>query len=165
MRHWISDTHFGHANIIPHCKRPYANVDEMDADMIAKWNGVIGKDDEVIHLGDFCLDPKEVKRYLGLLNGRVTLILGNHDESLQKMLACGFANVYQDFMFRVGNKKCFAMHRPKPLTGYNAGKWILAGHTHDKTPKVDKVNRIINLSVEHHNYTPVAETELIKLMR
>ena len=142
----------------------FADVDEMDAALIANWNMVVGKDDEVIHLGDFCLDPKQVKKYLSLLNGHVTLILGNHDGSLQQMLESGFANVYQNFTFVLSGKKCFAMHRPKALTGYNIGKWRLAGHTHDKTPKVDKDNKIINLSVEHHNYTPVSEAELVRLM-
>lgn len=165
MRFWISDTHFGHANIISHCNRPFADVNEMDAAMISNWNRVVGKDDDVIHLGDFCLDYKLAKQYLSQLNGRVILVLGNHDGSLQQMTESGFFKVYQDFMFVLSGRKCFAMHRPKPLTGYNTGKWIVHGHVHDKAPKVDKSNKMINLSVEQWGYTPVAEAELVKLMR
>ena len=33
-----SDSHFYHENIIKYCNRPYSSVDEMNADMIEKWN-------------------------------------------------------------------------------------------------------------------------------
>ena len=43
----ISDTHFYHDRIIEYCNRPYANAVEMNEDMIAKWNAVVGKDDVI----------------------------------------------------------------------------------------------------------------------
>lgn len=30
MRWWTSDHHFGHANIIKYCNRPFADTDEMN---------------------------------------------------------------------------------------------------------------------------------------
>lgn len=38
MKFYISDTHFFHFNIIRLCNRPYSSVEEMNEDMIAKWN-------------------------------------------------------------------------------------------------------------------------------
>ena len=51
---FTSDTHFYHANIINFCKRPFANVETMNEALIENWNAVVGVDDIVFHLGDFC---------------------------------------------------------------------------------------------------------------
>ena len=47
---------------------------------IVHWNSVIGKDDTVFHLGDFCLGgAAEWTKILDRLNGKIYLIMGNHD--------------------------------------------------------------------------------------
>ena len=52
---FTSDTHFNHANILKLCNRPFKSVEEMYETMIANWNCVVGMDNDVFHLGDFCL--------------------------------------------------------------------------------------------------------------
>ena len=39
---FTSDLHIGHANIIRFCNRPYADVNEMNADLIRRYNEVVG---------------------------------------------------------------------------------------------------------------------------
>lgn len=34
---FISDTHFGHENIIRFCGRPFRDVEEMNAELIRRW--------------------------------------------------------------------------------------------------------------------------------
>ncbi len=63
---FTSDTHFNHANIIRFCNRPFKDVEQMNEVMIANWNNVIGKDDTVFHLGDFCLGAAEWTKILDL---------------------------------------------------------------------------------------------------
>ena len=51
---YISDLHFGHANIIKIDKRPFSDVEEMNQKMIENWNNKVKSDDWVYILGDFC---------------------------------------------------------------------------------------------------------------
>src|SRR5258708_12137402 len=79
--YFTSDTHFGHANIIRYCDRPFATVEEMDEAMIANWNAVVGRGDDVWHLGDFgwSRDATRIRSIFHQLNGRKRLVIGNHD--------------------------------------------------------------------------------------
>ena len=52
---FTSDTHFNHTNIIRFCNRPFKDVTHMNETIIANWNSVVGPDDIIFHLGDFCL--------------------------------------------------------------------------------------------------------------
>lgn len=75
-----SDHHFGHARIIELAERPFSCLAEMDEALISKWNGAVGRDDVVLHLGDLALGKREES--IGItaaLNGRKFLVPGNHD--------------------------------------------------------------------------------------
>ncbi len=55
--------------------------------MAEKWNKKVGKDDMVIHLGDFALGNKEkVKETRERLNGTIILIKGNHDKVNERFM-------------------------------------------------------------------------------
>lgn len=75
----VSDTHFGHEKLLE--LRGFSSVDEMNKAIIDKWNKLIDKEDRVIHLGDFAVGMKEddIEKIISRLNGKITLILGNHD--------------------------------------------------------------------------------------
>ena len=48
MTTWFTaDTHFGHTNIIKYYSRPFATEREMDEVLIANWNAIVQKNDEV----------------------------------------------------------------------------------------------------------------------
>lgn len=54
MAVWFTaDTHFGHANIIRYCKRPFASAAEMDEVLLRHINERVGVEDVLYHLGDF----------------------------------------------------------------------------------------------------------------
>jgi hypothetical protein len=48
---FTSDHHFGHRGILRYCARPFADTDEMDSHLIARWNDRIGAEDVVFLLG------------------------------------------------------------------------------------------------------------------
>ena len=77
---YISDTHFGHQNIIKLDNRPFKDCDQMENVLVMNWNNNVTSEDTVYILGDFCwLDGQEWDRILNRLNGHKILIKGNHD--------------------------------------------------------------------------------------
>jgi calcineurin-like phosphoesterase family protein len=94
----ISDTHFGHVNIIKYGDRPYKHVDEMNEDMLQKWNAVVSPQDKVYHLGDVYMG-KMNDHFLTRLNGKKRLILGNHDNGKDQNLWKAFQKIDMWRMF------------------------------------------------------------------
>src|SRR5580658_1871636 len=61
---FTSDFHLGHRNIIRYCSRPFASVEEMDAAILANLNELVGANDVLYFLGDFCLGgPDQARQY------------------------------------------------------------------------------------------------------
>lgn len=54
MATWFTaDLHLSHANIIRHCKRPFATTSLMNRALVENWNDRVGRDDTVYVLDDF----------------------------------------------------------------------------------------------------------------
>ena len=47
MIYYTSDLHLGHQNVIQHCSRPFVTADEMDEELIRRWNGGEGLETEL----------------------------------------------------------------------------------------------------------------------
>jgi calcineurin-like phosphoesterase family protein len=81
----VSDTHFGHAGVCRFTEedgvtkiRPWTDPDEMDKEMVRRWNDAVRPNDKVYHLGDVVINRKALP-ILHRLNGDKVLIRGNHD--------------------------------------------------------------------------------------
>ena len=94
---FVSDTHFGHKRLVTSCPthfdtcRRYETVDEMNADIMAKWNSQVSPDDYVVFLGDFLFGNWEsgetaAAALWNSLNGIKFFVRGNHDQSMHGVL-------------------------------------------------------------------------------
>lgn len=139
MAWFISDNHFNHAKIIEYCSRPFANAEEMNKYMIKQWNSVVGKHDQVYHLGDFALqcDKDFVENLINQLNGNIILILGNHDRhGKQWFIDCGFTEVYKNLKL----DNYLLTHRPQTLDKLKGSTINIHGHIHNYDRGLDKKN-------------------------
>lgn len=130
---FTSDTHFYHTNIIEFCKRPFMDIDDMNETLIANWNKAVGTDDIVFHLGDSCLGGSaKWNRPLDRLNGKICLILGNHDlRNFRKSYAERFESVAMQMNIEVDNQKiCLNHYSFLCYYGSYNGVWQLFGHVH-----------------------------------
>ena len=98
---FTSDTHFNHTNIIRFCDRPFGSTEEMNEKLIGNWNSVVGPDDIVFHLGDFCLGGSaEWTKVLDRLNGKIYLIISLLRRRLQRCMAVVWPCSYQKEQYR-----------------------------------------------------------------
>lgn len=129
---YISDTHFGHVNVIDFDKRPFKTVEEMDEAMIKSWQNVVTDNDVVHVLGDFSLyKGDKTLEILDVLPGEKILIKGNHDR-VSPQFAKRFSKVCDYLDFSDNGKRVILSHYP--LLFWNAqfrDSVHLYGHVHN----------------------------------
>ena len=155
----IGDLHLFHRNIIKYCDRPFEDVPKMNAQLITNWNKVVRADDKVIVVGDFALAGKEQIISVGnQLNGRKTLILGNHDgASLKTYFEAGFEIVSP---YPIVLEEFFIIsHYPQFVENQGLFANIYA-HVHNMVEYKDYTARTFCVSAERINYTPIDFEEI-----
>ena len=165
---FTSDTHFNHANIIKFCNRPFKDVEQMNEVMITNWNNAISKDDTVFHLGDFCLGgAAEWTKILDRLNGKIYLIMGNHDlKNIRQGFISRFEHVAMQMRIEIGKKRIYLCHYPFLCFegSYKDDVWQLFGHVHTRRSNsgID-AGRLqylyptqYDVGVDNNNFTPVS---------
>lgn len=173
---FTSDLHFGHQNILKFCNRPWETTEEMDEELIERWNSAVGKNDLVFNLGDFAFaKDSRWKELISRLNGIHYLVLGNHDvtrwpgNGIMRL----FAGVYQQLILKIDKRWVYLNHYPFLCYG---GSWrgpenavyALHGHVHsgpDCSGKdCDRLNILFpyqyDVGVDNNNYTPVSWEEV-----
>lgn len=167
MSIWVtSDNHFYHKNIIKYENRPYITVDEMNKDMIRKWNSKVKKNDTVIILGDFILsnDKKLASALIDKLHGKKCLICGNHDK-VSNLLAEKFEWVKSYFELKYEGTDFIMFHYPiKSWNKKHYGSIHLYGHVHSNNDGLyEESERAYNVGVDVNNFYPVLLKDIIKL--
>jgi len=150
---FTSDCHFGHANIIKHCQRPFASAAEMNEALISRWNAVVGQNDTVWVLGDIAFRQSN-GTFPGIfyrLKGIKHLIRGNHDND--EVLAQPWASVSDYKEINLHNKKLVLSHYPmRSWNGMFKGALHLYGHCHGN---IDDYSNCVDVGVDRWDYTPV----------
>ncbi len=179
---FTSDTHFGHTNVINYCNRPFKTKEEMNAALVKQWNKQVAKHDKVYHIGDFSLSPKVALEIFPRLNGKITLISGNHDSTfiahkkrgkfIRRYSEAG-VSTYSDAIYHElkDNTLVILSHLPYLQEGYDqrykefrpedTGNILLCGHLHGK---FKKNGRIIDVGIDAHGLKLLSEDEVIALI-
>ena len=157
---FTADTHFKHTKILEYTNRPFNDVDEMDSEMIYRWNSVVRKNDVVFHLGDFAFaSTLEIELLLSKLNGNIQFVPGNHDRQLLKVRnACILKPIHE-----IKIDECFLVLCHYPMISWNRsfhGSFMLHGHSHGATTYPYPNSRILDVGVDCHNFHPVSFEEI-----
>jgi len=174
MTLFTSDLHLGHNNIVNLCKRPFADVDEMDAVLIDNWNRKVKKNDVVYLTGDAVWDKKKVAFYMEQLSGKKILIAGNHDSTWIKREECQkyFDDIVPYLEVHLNGHPITMCHYPmlewrssreesKRKLGY-----LIHGHIHNRI--ADEYRQLflqfnaLNAGVDVNSFEPVTFDELVK---
>lgn len=177
-----SDTHFGHANIIKYSNRPFRHVDEMDEELIRRWNAKVPKDATVYHLGDFAFaNPKRVMDILHQLNGRIRFFPGNHDKWMLQSPEHGLGpkDKYLEIADMFEWFRPFSFHESKTEDGIKVvmchyafdvwnkshyDSWCLHGHSHGTLPPGRRIRMDVGVDC-HPNYEPFSYYEIRDRLR
>lgn len=179
MATWFTaDLHLGHERIIELCHRPFSDVDEMNREIIRRWNEVVESGDTVWVLGDVALGTiAETLPLVSQLSGEKILVPGNHDRCWEgnnrarpsdvlRYLDAGFARIMPGPLLHaegwlmshfpyVGDSQeedRYLDHRPE-----DRGQWLLHGHVHNEW----LVNgHQINVGVDQWDYYPVSRAQI-----
>jgi calcineurin-like phosphoesterase family protein len=154
----IADTHFGHKKILDFESesRPFANIEDHDAELVCRWNNVVRKKDTVWHLGDV-LFGRDAFNTLAMLNGVKKLVMGNHDRYPSEL----YLKYFNQIVGAIALKDCILTHIPVHPSQFSRFKANIHGHLHSST--LDD-NRYINVSAEQIGLAPILlDTILIRV--
>ena len=167
--YFISDTHFGHENILKftdgygHLFRGslFESVDHMNEYMIEKWNATVKPADKVYHLGDvFICSDADGEAVLKRLNGHKRMILGNHDKVTRNSPHFRY---FEKIMLWWPFENFIFSHIPlreNQFPIHNNSRLNVHGHIH-QNPPISPLH--YNVSVENIDYTPVHLDTLKKI--
>lgn len=178
---FTADSHFGHANIIRYCKRPWlqeGDLDEkgywknktialmrqkeMDRDLIINWNNTVGRKDTVYHLGDFCMgySAEDFKRYKWQLNGNIIFVQGNHDKAMLKAMDP------PPHLRKIGINGQTIILSHFALRVWDKShfdSWHLYGHSHGTLPGQGK-SIDVGVDTSYANYAPISFDKVKEIM-
>ena len=132
----------------------------MNDGLVERWNSVVGKDDTVIHLGDFSFGNRaKVEEAFSRLNGKIDLVLGNHDRlKVKDYYAIGFHRVY-DRPILFANFFILS-HAPVQWVKDGGVYCNVYGHVHDMEMYRTVTANTFCACVERHGYRPVPFREV-----
>lgn len=181
---FISDLHFGHANCLKFENRNFAaTVEEMDEELLRRFNEKGSSDDIVYVLGDLFWHNRDgyAAHILKQMNKQVFLIKGNHDSWIKdpgaRKLLAGLED-YKDMPVYLKDgtqKRVILSHYFIPqYNGHRYGAIHLHGHSH-KSEEAYNEQEIIawlrkkgqqiqsyNVGACYQNYTPMYLDEILE---
>ena len=164
-----ADPHFGHQGVCQFLRhdgtklRPFNYAEEMDVELIKRYNAVVRPNDKVYFLGDVAMRAKEMHRVLPQLNGDKVLIKGNHD--IFKM--DDYARHFRDIRGYHVMNGCLLSHIPVHTESLARFGCNIHGHLHYREVMQMPHNQLVDprylcVSVEHTDYAPILFEDALK---
>ena len=165
-----ADPHFGHQGVCKFLRedgtklRPFDNAEEMDVELIKRFNETVRPNDKVYFLGDVAMRAKELHRVMSQLNGDKVLIKGNHD--IFKM--SDYSRHFRDIRGYHVMNGCILSHIPIHEESLGRFGCNIHGHLHYREVMKNEIKKKIVdpryycVSVEHTDYRPILFEHALK---
>ena len=173
-----SDLHFNHDRAFVYEPRGFQSVEEMNEAIIERHNSKVSPEDEVYICGDLCLGGgglevmEENIALIERLNGRIHVILGNHDTPARiKMYALckNIEEVVYATMIHYKGYHFYLSHFPTLTANLDDDKPLKArvinicGHNHAKDKFIDMDKGLIyHAELDAHSCYPVLLDAIIE---
>jgi len=185
---FTADTHFGHANIIKYCARPFLSEQEKqqlaaeprgswkvskqtvarhDTALIDAINQDVAPGDTLWVLGDYCWGGlEEAQAYRSRIACKqVNLVWGNHDN---RSVAPAFNKTIEQGMVKASGQRIWLNHYPmRSWDGRFHGAWQLYGHVHGRFDAADAADPTLltrDVGVDACGYRPISMDQLQSFM-
>lgn len=169
-----SDLHLCHNKEFLYGSRGFGSIEDMNSAVVERWNSKVSEDDDVYILGDLMLcDNDTAMDLVRQLNGKIHIILGNHDTDNRVVLYRTLANVVEiayATMVKYDGLKFFMTHYPcvtynVPKEGLKQMIISLFGHTHEKEKFYEDRFYMYNVALDAHDLSPVSMDEVVADIR
>lgn len=158
-----SDTFFGRGKTAR--ERGFSSAEDMNVEMIERWNSKVGKTDAVIHLGNFAWSPSDVDEILPRLNGVIVFMLADHDQAILAASDVDESiNILEDQI--VTQDGVVLCHWPLEVwPGKDNKKYHFHGHTKPNV-KTDITKMLrVNVGCDNWSLAPVELNDTIELLK
>ena len=163
MNFFTADEHYGHANVIRFCKRPFTDVNDMTERLIENHNAVVRKGDCVYHCGDMfwrTVSIPEANRIMDRLNGKHYLLVGNHDE-VAKAIAGRFEWVRECALIHAPTRVWCSHYAHRSWPDSHKFSYHVYGHTHNE---LSDYRYSTDVGVDTKGYAPFSYDQLTAYM-
>ena len=164
-----SDLHFGHDREFIWSARGYKCVEDMNFQQVMKFNSVVTNDDEVWLLGDSTLgDLEEGLYWLKQLNGKIHVVLGNHDTATREIAYKELGwDVHVAARLKYKKINFYLSHFPTICTNLESESLYqtmvnLFGHTHQIVNFYQDNPYMYHVGVDSHNGYPISLDQVIE---
>ena len=176
---FCSDWHFSHDKEFVWKARGFNSVAEMNEQIVKRHNSLVAEDDDVYVLGDLCLGGggaevlTRAKAFIESMNGKLHIILGNHDTPARQEMYMMCKNVvdvkYAD-MIHYRGYHFYLSHFPTITSNLEKETLkqctiCLFGHTHQNNNFFMDMPFMYHVGVDSHNSTPVLLDDAIEEMK
>ena len=150
----------------------------MDWELITRWNSVVGPDDIIWHLGDFCFGKlHQVEWYLNRLNGKIHMLknIYHHDRywmcnalnKKKKLFSkSGHLVTFREPVISIRHEKQIIVLCHFPFASWDRrhyGSWHLFGHCHGNF-QVPEGEKMLDVGVDSWDFTPVSFEQIKERM-
>lgn len=174
-----SDLHFNHDRQFVWGARGFNSVEEMNEAIIERHNSKVNPEDEVYICGDLCLGgcvegiTARNQTLIERLNGRIHIILGNHDTParIEMYRMCkNVVEVVYATMIHYRGYHFYLSHFPTLTANLEKESLkqrtiCLYGHTHQQTNFYNEIPYMYHVGVDSHNCFPVLLDVIIEEMK